>query len=83
MLCHIYRSTRDPGVYLYLADKDDFSRVPEVLLTTFGQPIFSFSFDLISSRKLARENTTTVLQNLGEQGYHLQLPLVQQACPKG
>ena len=73
MFCHIYRSNLRIDTYLYLAEKDDFSNIPEGLLTVFGQPEFSFSFDLKQDRKLAREDTREVLKNLDEQGYHLQL----------
>ena len=73
MLCHIYRSNRKFDTYLYLVDKDDFSILPADLLRVFGSPEFSFSFDLMADRKLAREETSQVLENLQEQGYHLQL----------
>ena len=73
MLCHIYRSNRKFDTYLYLVEKDDFSVVPDDLLRVFGDPEFSFSFDLQPDRKLAREETGEVLENLQQQGYHLQL----------
>jgi uncharacterized protein YcgL (UPF0745 family) len=73
MLCHIYRSNRKFDTYLYLADKDDFSIVPEDLLRVFGPPEFSFSFDLTQERVLAREDSGEVLDSLVSQGYHLQL----------
>ena len=73
MFCHIYRSNRKFDTYLYLVEKDDFSILPPDLLRVFGSPEFSFSFDLASDRKLAREETSEVLENLQEQGYHLQL----------
>ena len=73
MLCHIYRSSRKLDTYLYLADKDDFSVVSEDLLRVFGLPEFSFSFDLTQERELAREDAGEVLDNLANQGYHLQL----------
>jgi uncharacterized protein YcgL (UPF0745 family) len=73
MLCHIYRSNRKFDTYLYLVEKDDFSVVPDDLLRIFGEPEFSFSFDLHPERKLAREEAGEVLENLQEQGYHLQL----------
>jgi len=73
MLCHIYRSSRKFDTYLYLAEKDDFSVVPEDLLRVFGLPEFSFSFDLTQERVLAREDSGEVLDNLASQGYHLQL----------
>ena len=47
--------------------------VPESLLGLFGDPEFSFSFELVMDKKLARENTAEVLDNLRSQGYHLQL----------
>ena len=73
MLCHIYRSNRKFDTYLYLVEKDDFSVIPDDLLRIFGPPEFSFSFDLQSHRKLAREEASEVLENLQQQGYHLQL----------
>jgi len=73
MLCHIYRSSRKLDTYLYLVDKDDFSVVPTDLLRVFGPPEFSFSFDLTQERELAREDSGEVLDNLDNQGYHLQL----------
>jgi len=73
MLCHIYRSNRKIDTYLYLVDKDDFSIIPEDLLRIFGPPEFSFSFDLTGERELAREDAGEVLENLENQGYHLQL----------
>lgn len=73
MLCHIYRSNQKLDTYLYLADKDDFSVVPTDLLRVFGSPEFSFSFDLTQERELAREDAGEVLDNLENQGYHLQL----------
>ena len=73
MLCHIYRSDIKFDTYLYLVEKDDFSIIPDELLRVFGTPEFSFSFDLTQERELAREDTGQVLENLTNQGYHLQL----------
>ena len=73
MLCHIYRSNHKLDTYLYLVEKDDFSVIPADLLRVFGIPEFSFSFDLKRGRELAREDSGEVLENLENQGYHLQL----------
>ena len=73
MLCHIYRSSRKIDTYLYLAEKDDFSVVSDDLLGVFGEPEYSFSFDLTDQKKLALEDSAEVLKNLQEQGFHLQL----------
>ena len=87
MLCHIYRSNHKIDTYLYLLDKDDFSVIPGDLLRVFGPPEFSFSFDLTEERKLAREDSVEVLENLQSQGYHLQLqdeiPVEQMLALKG
>ena len=73
MLCHIYRSNRKFDTYLYLVEKDDFSVIPDDLLRVFGEPEFSFSFNLTEERTLAIEDSGDVLENLKHQGYHLQL----------
>ena len=73
MLCHIYRSNLKLDTYLYLLAKDDFSVVPQALLKVFGQPEFSFSFELTAERQLAKEDPAEVLLNLQQNGYHLQL----------
>lgn len=73
MFCHIYRSNRKVDTYLYLVDKDDFSVLPEDLLKVFGDPEFSFSFELNKDRKLAMVDAGEVLNSLESQGYHLQL----------
>jgi hypothetical protein len=71
--CYIYRSNRKLDTYLYVVEKDDFSNIPEELMTVFGEPEFSFEFELTPGRKLAKENSSTVYDNLTEQGFHLQL----------
>ncbi len=73
MKIHIYRSKRKADTYLYLADKGDFSILPEDLLQLFGVPEFSFSFELARGGKLAMEDVDKVFDSLESQGYHLQL----------
>ena len=38
MFCVIYRSTKREQTYLYVEKKDDFSRVPDELMYSFGKP---------------------------------------------
>ncbi len=73
LTCYIYRSDRKADTYLYLLEKDDFSGVPAELLKVFGQPEFSFQFELAKDRQLAKEESAEVLANLRQQGYHLQM----------
>lgn len=74
MQCYVYRSNRKPDTYLYLPRKDDFEEVPEPLMQVFGAPEFSLEFELTPQRKLAQEDPEMVLQNLKDQGFHLQMP---------
>lgn len=74
MQCAIYKSCKKQDTYLYLAGKDDFSRVPEALLKLLGAPVHVMDLDLSPERKLAQEDTAEVLHNLQERGWHLQMP---------
>lgn len=74
MQCAIYKSRKKQDTYLYLAAKDDFSRVPEPLLQLIGQPVHVLDLELSPDRKLAQEDAAEVLRNLQERGWHLQMP---------
>ncbi|MDD2342252.1 MAG: YcgL domain-containing protein [Tolumonas sp.] len=49
MICAVYRSSKRPNTYLFLAKKDDFSLIPSELLQLFGRPEL---FMLLSEAKL-------------------------------
>jgi len=72
--CWIYRSPKKDEMYLYVARRDDFEDVPEILLQRFGKPVIVMELELSPGLKLARENVETVLNNLAENGFHLQMP---------
>lgn len=74
MDCYIYRCSRKPDLYLYLAEKDDFSRVPSNILKSLGSVEFAMELALSPERKLAREEPARIMENLAEHGFHLQLP---------
>lgn len=74
MFCAIYKSTRKQDTYLYLAAKDDFSRVPEPLLKMLGAPIHVMNLELTPERRLAREDVNEVMRCLSERGWFLQMP---------
>jgi uncharacterized protein YcgL (UPF0745 family) len=69
----VYKSERKSSYYLYVATEDDFSNVPDALLKGLGKLDLALEFILHADRKLASENTETVLSNLNNQGYHLQI----------
>ena len=74
MNCYIYRCSRKEDMYLYLAEKDDLSHVPDEIMRALGITEFSMELELTPDRKLAREDASTVLMNLEDKGFHLQLP---------
>ena len=72
--CWIYRSPRQEQMYLYLIEKERFDRLPAELMRHFGTPSLVMELTLHPGRKLAREDTASVMRNLKERGYHLQMP---------
>jgi len=75
MKTYIYKSTKKDELYLYIANKDDFSDIPQSLYDSMGkEPIFVMELELSPERPLARENVATVIQNLETQGFHVQMP---------
>ncbi|HBV75278.1 MULTISPECIES: YcgL domain-containing protein [Vibrio] len=73
MLCSVYKSSKKEGMYLYISKKDDFSDVPQALLTMFGKPIFVMVMKM-EGRKLALADIEKVKMSLKDDGFFLQLP---------
>lgn len=61
-------------MYLYLSLRDNFACLPEALSKRVGRLDFAMELALSENKKLARENPATVMENLRNQGFHLQLP---------
>ena len=74
MRCYVYKSRRRAETYLFLAQRDDFARVPEALRGNLGDLDFTFEFDLTPGRKLARGDGEAVRANLSNQGFHIPFP---------
>ena len=75
MQCYVYRSRRKQGSFLFLPEKDNFARVPEVLLKIFGAPEFSFEFFLDDERQLQFQVAASEVRRvMQENGFFLQLP---------
>jgi uncharacterized protein YcgL (UPF0745 family) len=75
MQCYVYRSRRKQGSFLFLPEKDNFTRVPTVLLNIFGTPEFSFDFHLDDGRKLVLKiEAREIRRVMQENGFFLQLP---------
>ena len=74
MKTFIYRCNLKPDMYIYLAEEDVFDNVPKEIFNSLGIIEFCMELDINPDRKLAREDTATVLNNLEQHGFHLQLP---------
>lgn len=74
MQCFIYRSERKEGLYVYLAKEDNFDCLPTALLNKASPLTLAMELELDSERRLRREDTPTVMTNLTEVGYHVQMP---------
>lgn len=74
MLCYVYRCNLKTDMYIYLAEEDVFDNVPKEIFNSLGIVEFSMELEMTPDTKLAREDTATVLSNLKEHGFHIQLP---------
>lgn len=61
-------------MYLYLAEKDNFSCLPDDIMRALGNNAFTMELEITADRQLAREDAATVIKNLESKGFHLQLP---------
>lgn len=74
MLCAVYRSLRKEGTYLYIEKRDDFSKVPDLLLQNFGSPQLVTIINLAKREHLAQIDINKLKAALVEPGFYLQLP---------
>ena len=74
MQCFIYRCNLKPDMYIYLAEEDVFDNVPRGIFNSLGIVEFAMEIEITPDTRLAREDTATVICNLKEHGFHLQLP---------
>jgi hypothetical protein len=74
MHCHVYASTRRTETYLWLDDPQRLGDLPDALREMLGEVRFVLEVDLDRDRRLPHQDAGQVLDNLGRQGWHLQLP---------
>ena len=74
MKCAVVRSSLKDYTYIYLLAGHEYDDLPAALKKIFGEPGFVMNLELNPERKLAYEDVNQVMQNLAEQGYHLQMP---------
>lgn len=76
-LSAVYKSSKRPDTYLYLAKKGDFKVIPEALSKQFGRPIFVMLLALDKHATIAGLPKDAFIAALTDKGYYLQLPPAQ------
>lgn len=74
MLCAVYKSSRRADTYLFVEKRDDFSKVPEALMTMFGTPLMVMVFPIAKRDSLGMADIEKVRSEMANNGYYLQIP---------
>ena len=74
IICQIFRSSKEEGMYLYVKKEEGLTRIPEDLLKLFGKPQPAMVLLLTPEKKLARVSVEKVIESLSTQGFFLQMP---------
>lgn len=61
-------------MYLYVPRKEQFAKVPQPLLETFGRPAHVMDMLLQPGKKLANADIDKVMAEIKEKGFYLQMP---------
>lgn len=69
-----YKSPKKDELYLFVPQESGLDNLPKELLVMFGEPKHVIDFELTPEKKLAREDTETVLESLETKGYFMQMP---------
>ena len=81
MQAYVYKSLNTAGTYVYLAAREDFTRLPEPLRTRLSPLQFVLETALTPERRLALEDPAVVRENLALRGFHIQFPPAQERDP--
>lgn len=81
MQAYVYKSSRKDDTYVFLAARDDFTRLPEAIRAPLGTLHFVLEVSLTPERTLARADPAVVRENLALRGFHLQMPPPNQLDP--
>jgi uncharacterized protein YcgL (UPF0745 family) len=74
LFCSIYKSPRQPEMYLYVARAGGLQELPGPLSSQFGKPAHVADMILSEDRPLARADVVQVMAKIREQGFYLQMP---------
>ena len=79
IVCNVYKGDKKADTYIYVNKREGTARVPPELLGIMGELELALTFVLRPGRTLAREDPDAVAANIESQGYHLQLPPVDES----
>lgn len=74
MLCHVYRSSKKEGLYVYVLEDAGLDHLPDPVMKQLGEPTLALTVDLSKRTSLGQENIAEVRGNLESQGFHIQMP---------
>ncbi|MBO9717445.1 MAG: YcgL domain-containing protein [Pseudoxanthomonas sp.] len=74
MQAYVYKSRRKADTFVFLAARDDFTRLPEPVRAQLGELAFVLEVALTADRRLAQSDPELVRANLAAHGFHVQFP---------
>lgn len=78
IICSIYRSKKKDEMYLYVDKTKALTLVPEELMKMFGGAQHRMDMLLTADKKMARADAASILADIKEKGYYLQMPPVKE-----
>ena len=81
MEAHVYKSQKRADTYVFVADRDGISRLPEGLQARLSPFAFVMTLQIDPDLKLAQAHAPEVMTQLADRGWYLQLPPSQAADP--
>lgn len=74
ILCQVYKSPRQEGMYLYVDKRSGVNETPTALLERFGTPVPAMTLILSPDKRLGRAQAVDVMAAIRESGFYLQMP---------
>ena len=74
MQCVVYKSRKQFDYFLFVEKEQEFARVPDSLRQMLGELEKIMELRLDERRSLAQSDAVTVMRQIEEQGYYLQMP---------